>query len=103
MTLVFTDEAKVDLLHIGRWIARDNPVRAATFVDEITNRCAKLIEMPYAYPLVSRLEKSGLRRVVHGHYLILYRITTSSVEIVRVLHGARDLESTLFPSTRKKR
>jgi plasmid stabilization system protein ParE len=34
MKLVFTDEAKTDLLQIAEWIAQDNPVRAFTFVDE---------------------------------------------------------------------
>jgi toxin ParE1/3/4 len=42
MKLVFTDEAKADLLHIGESIAKDNPVRAFTFVDELEGRCARL-------------------------------------------------------------
>jgi ParE toxin of type II toxin-antitoxin system, parDE len=59
MKLIFTDEAKFDLDHIGDWIADHNPVRAVTFVDEITARCAKLTEMPHAYPLVARHGKRG--------------------------------------------
>jgi hypothetical protein len=39
--------------------------------------------------------------VVHGHYLIFYRITTDAVEIIHVLHGARDFESVLFPETKE--
>jgi plasmid stabilization system protein ParE len=35
MKLVFTDEAKADLLQIGEWIAEDNPARAFTFVNEL--------------------------------------------------------------------
>jgi toxin ParE1/3/4 len=102
MKLIFTDEAKFDLDHIGDWIADYNPVRPVTFADEITARCAKLTEMPHAYSLVARHGKRGLRRMVHGDYLILYRVTIDSVEIVRVLHGARDLESILSPATKKK-
>jgi toxin ParE1/3/4 len=98
MKLVFTDEAKFDLDDIGDRIADHNPVRAVAFVDELVARCAKLTGAPYAYPLVPRhgnSEISGIRRVVYGHYLIFYRITTDAVEIVRVLHGARDFESIL--------
>jgi toxin ParE1/3/4 len=56
MKLVFTDEAKSDLIQIGEWIAEDNPVRASSFVDEIEGRCARLIGMPRAYRLVPRHE-----------------------------------------------
>ena len=99
MRLVFTDEAKVDLLQIGEWIAERNPMRAATFVDELEDRCAKLAGMPHAYPLVPRHGNSGIRRVVHGHY----RITIDTIEIVHVLHGTRDYEPILFPGTTKSR
>ena len=76
MKLVFTDEAKADLLQIGDWIAEDNPVRAFMFVDEIEDRCAQLTGMPRAYPLVPRHENSGMRRAPHGDYLIFHRVTT---------------------------
>jgi toxin ParE1/3/4 len=33
----------------------------------------------------------GLRFLVAGSYLILYRTLDTGVEIVRVLHGARDV------------
>jgi toxin ParE1/3/4 len=97
MKLVFTDEAKADLLHIGESIAEDNPVRAFTFVDELEDRCARLTGMPRAYQLVPRHENSDVRRVPHGDYLIFYRVTADTVEILHVLHGARDYGPILFP------
>jgi plasmid stabilization system protein ParE len=33
--------------------------------------------------------------LVQGNYLVLYRITESFVDIVRVVHGARDLDNLL--------
>jgi toxin ParE1/3/4 len=102
MKLVFTDEAKADLLQIGEWIAEDNPPRALTFVDELETRCARLTAMPRAYPLVSRHENSGVRRVSHGNYLIFYRVTADAVEILHVLHGARDYEPIVFSDTTEK-
>jgi toxin ParE1/3/4 len=102
MKLVFTDEAKADLLQIGEWIAEDNPPRALTFVDELETCCARLTAMPRAYPLVPRHENSGVRRVPHGNYLIFYRVTADAVEILHVLHGARDYEPIVFPDTAEK-
>lgn len=97
MKLVLTDEARADLLQIGVWIAEDNPARALTFVDELEARCARLVAMPRAYPLVPRHEDSGVRRVPHGDYLIFYRIGIDTVEVLHVLHGAMDYEPLLFP------
>ncbi len=34
--------------------------------------------------------------LVEGSYLILYRIRADDVQIVRVLHGARDVDRQLF-------
>jgi toxin ParE1/3/4 len=104
MKLVFTDEANSTLMTSATGSLNHNPVRAVTFVDELVAHCAKLTETPHAYPLVPSRDSeiSGIRRAVHGHYLIFYRITTEAVEIVHVLHGARDFESILFPETKKK-
>jgi toxin ParE1/3/4 len=97
MKLVITDEAAADLREIGEWIAASNPRRALSFVDELKARCTRLIDMPLAYPLVPRHEASGLRRLPHGVYLIFYKVREDAVEIIHVLHGARDYETILFP------
>ncbi|WP_245268319.1 type II toxin-antitoxin system RelE/ParE family toxin [Mesorhizobium sp. WSM2561] len=52
--------------------------------------------MPERYPLLQRHRSSGVRRRVHGSYLIFYRITTDAVEIPHVLHGAMDFDAILF-------
>jgi toxin ParE1/3/4 len=40
---------------------------------------------------------SGLRSFSVGNYLVFYRIGPDGIELVRVLHGARDLNSLLKP------
>ena len=78
MKLILTDEAGADLVRIADWIARDNPGRAVTFVDEIEVRCAQIPSMPRMHPLLPGREASGFRRVVHGNYLIFYRVARPS-------------------------
>jgi toxin ParE1/3/4 len=56
-----------------------------------------LPESPRGFPLVPRYELRGLRRMVHGGYLIFYRVSTERVEVVHVLNGASDHEPVLFP------
>ena len=54
--------------------------------------------MPQAFPLVPRFEHTGIRRRVHGNYLIFYRIGPDAVDIIHIMHGAMDYERLLFAS-----
>jgi plasmid stabilization system protein ParE len=98
MIVVISLAAEADLEAIGDWIAQDSPQRALSFVQELRERCATLAELPRAFPLVPRYEHLGIRRRVYRSYLIFYRIEEQTVQIVRVLHGARDYETILFPT-----
>jgi toxin ParE1/3/4 len=98
MKVVLTEAAKADLIEIGEFIRPHNPARAVTFVDELLDRCDALAEVPLAYPLVPRYERHGIRRCVHRDYLIFYRVLEHRVEVIHILHGARDYEALLLPS-----
>jgi addiction module RelE/StbE family toxin len=98
MRVVITAAAKADLLAIRRYIGADNPTRALSFVEELLDRCLVLADTPRAYPLVPRYERFGIRRCVHGNYLIFYRLQTEQIEVIHVLQGARDIEALLFGS-----
>ena len=97
MEVFLTDAAVADLESIGDWIAADSPARAMAFVELLRGRCLQLGEMPLAFPVVPRFEKLNVRRRPVGDYLIFYRVIRSHVEILHVLHGARDYEQLLFP------
>lgn len=53
--------------------------------------------MPHSFPRLPQRPAVDLRRRVHGNYLIFYRVSGESVEILHVLHGAMDYERVLFP------
>lgn len=97
MTVDFTAAAEADLEAIADYIARDNPVRALSFVRELVERCLSLAEMPEAFPVVSRYQHHGIRRRVHGRYLIFYRAQGDRITILHILNGAMDVEALLFP------
>jgi len=94
-----TDAAVTDLEAIGDWIAADSPARAAAFIALLRERCLQLGDTPLAFPLVPRYERWEVRRRPVGDYLIFYRIHQTRVEILHVLHGARDYQSLLFTET----
>lgn len=39
---------------------------------------------------------SGIRRLVHGNYLVFYRVEEDAVTIIHVLDGAMNCEPLLF-------
>lgn len=92
MIVEFTAAAEADLEGIGDYIARDNPVR------ELARACFDLADMPEVWPLVPRYEHHGIRRRVHGRYLIFYRRVGDRITILHVLNGAMDVEAILFPN-----
>jgi toxin ParE1/3/4 len=90
--LLFSPRAAADLEEIADYIARDNPVRAASFVAELEATCRAVAASPEFYPTRADLA-SGLRMAVHGRYLVLYRDLPgeNTVRVERVLHSARNL------------
>lgn len=98
MIVQLTAEAERDLEQIGDYIAQDNPERAISFLRELRAKCLDLANTPRGFPLVPRYETQGVRRRVHGNYLIFYRVEPETVVVVHILHGATDYGAILFPS-----
>ena len=98
MIVELTAEAEADFEAIGDDIAQDNPVRALSFVRELSRSCLELADMPEAWPIIPRYEHQGVRRRVHGRYLIFYRVAEGRITILHVLNGAMDVEAILFPN-----
>jgi toxin ParE1/3/4 len=96
MKVVITEAAYADMLNIGRFIMNDSPIRAETFVSELFESCQKLENMPRIYPLLPGREDSGIRRKVHGNYLIFFRIGAGVIDVLHVLHGAQEFDRILF-------
>ena len=97
MQLLFTPMAAFDLEEIGDYIAKDNPVRAGSFVAELRAQCEKICLNPVGYQRRPELS-DDLRSCAHGSYVIFFESTTEQVTIVRILHGARDIPVVLNPS-----
>lgn len=83
-------QAEVDLDEIWFAIALNNPSAADRMLDRLAHRMAMLEDFPEMGPARPDLGE-GARALVEGNYLIIYRLVPGAVEIVRVMHGARDL------------
>jgi toxin ParE1/3/4 len=90
MRLKYTGPAKTDLRNITVWIAEANPARAQTFAGELRAACRNVLGFPESNQGLELSCKQIVRRKVYGNYLIFYRVTDQTVEILRILHGAQD-------------
>jgi toxin ParE1/3/4 len=67
-------------------------------VRELFRNCTELADMSEAWPIVPRYESHGVRRRVHGRYLIFFRVEADRIVVLHVLNGAMDIEAILFPN-----
>lgn len=82
--------AEADIMGIALYIGERNPAAALKWYDGIYRKFRQLGAMPGTGVARDEL-RDGLRLSAVGRYLILYREDVGGVEIVRVVHGARDL------------
>lgn len=72
-------------------IAEDNETYANKVVSQIIKNFPRLLSFPKIGKERNELFL-GLRSFPSGKYLILYQETDFGIEIVRVVHGSRDIE-----------
>jgi len=90
VTVRFSPAARADLLEIASYIAADNAVRAATFVDGLEEKCNALGRAPGIGTRRPELGK-GILALAAGRYLIFYREQDGHIRVERILHGSRDI------------
>jgi toxin ParE1/3/4 len=90
--LRITPRATLDLIEIWSYIADDSVENADIFVDQLNEAMQKLCHHPGMGRQREELAPR-LRSFPYQRYVIFYRADSNALEIVRVLHGARDVES----------
>ena len=85
-------QAAVDLEGIGDYIASHNPHAAVRFVDALERRWNLLTLHPFSGAPREDIAP-GIRHLVIGEYLTLYRVAGDAIEILRVLHGHRNIKA----------
>jgi toxin ParE1/3/4 len=90
-SLVIRPKALEDLVEVWAYIAEDSPRQADAFAAAIDREIRGLARRP----LIGRARPellTDLRSLPFGRYVIFYLPRKRGIEVVRVLHGARDLK-----------
>src|SRR4051812_34689668 len=82
-----------DLQNIEDFIAAESPLRAVAFIDRLIQSVHALEVAPQLGRIVPEFHRQELREVIFRGYRIVYLVEDSTVMILRVVHGARDLVS----------
>jgi toxin ParE1/3/4 len=93
--LIRSRQFDADLAGIWTYIAEHNREAADRLVRDIDRTLQQLAENP---ELGFQVETSGgtfMCKPVRRNYLIFYRATDARVDLLRILHGARNLDSLL--------
>ena len=90
MSFRLSSRALTDLRSIVDYISDFNPNAAHRLVNRLEDRWELLTTQPRSGVLRTDLG-TGLRQVVVGEYISIYRVEVNDVEIIRVLHGRRDI------------
>jgi plasmid stabilization system protein ParE len=62
-------------------------------VERLTRRSEQIANFPFSGRLVPEFETEQLREVIEGSYRIIYYIKPEQIDVIAVLHAARNIEN----------
>lgn len=92
--------ARRDIVAIADYLDEINQALSERFLEAVEQTCARLDNMPglgAPYPLVNPRLQYLRHHPIRGfpNYIVFYLPTDNGIEVVRVLHGARDIDTLL--------
>lgn len=88
---IFAPTAEADLTGIYDFVATDNRAAAGALIERFERQAQTLANSPGIGRARPEL-RPDLRSFPVGRYVLLYRPSEGGIEVVRVLHGMRDLD-----------
>jgi plasmid stabilization system protein ParE len=95
-----TRAAERDVVGIYEYIERSSPAGAVEWFAEIERQAQALARFPKRCPVVPEAADIGVeyRHLIWGQYRTVFRIEGDTVYVVRVIHGARLLDTATLDS-----
>ncbi len=91
MRVHWTNNAIEHLVNIYEHIALNSPTYAKRMMDRITRRSEQIANQPLSGRKVPEYEAEDIRELIEKPYRIIYRIKSDQIDVLAVIHGARQL------------
>jgi plasmid stabilization system protein ParE len=91
MKVHWTDTAEGHLDAVYAHIAQDSPEYARHMVDRLTRRSQQIADFPFSGRRVPEYDIEQIREVIEGSFRIIYHIKSDQIDVLAVIHGARDV------------
>ena len=85
-------QAEADILEIWGYIAEDSVVEADRWVDRLDEKFSLWASQPMMGRGRDELAP-GIRSLVFGRYVVFFEPLPDGIDVVRVLHGSRDIDA----------
>jgi toxin ParE1/3/4 len=98
-TIVITKSAAIDLLAIYNYVAEESNSKALKIIQKLESRISKLVTFPEQERVAPELENFNIliyREIVEYPWRIFYKIELSTVLIIAILDGRRNIEDLLM-------
>jgi addiction module RelE/StbE family toxin len=89
--VLWTENALKHLLDIYEYISQNSPTYATRMVDRLTRRSEQIANFPMSGREVPEYEAKDIREVIEKPYRIIYRVNPDQIDILAVVHAARQL------------
>jgi toxin ParE1/3/4 len=89
--VLWTASALAQLQAIHDYIAQTSPDYAVRIIDRLTRRSIQIANYPDSGRMVPEYGRKELREIIEGRYRIIYLVSVAEVQVLTVIHGAREL------------
>lgn len=89
----WSPRSRRELLEIGRFIGRDDPVAARRWVERLRERARTAAAVPLAGRKTPEFDREDIREVLVRTYRIIYRVREGEIHVLTVIEGRRLLGS----------
>lgn len=88
--VAWTPAALDDLEAAVAFLARHSPSYAATLAQSVLQKASTLDDLSARGRIVPELSDESIRELLVHRYRLIYRIESTQIIVLAVLHGARD-------------
>ncbi|MCK4605163.1 MAG: type II toxin-antitoxin system RelE/ParE family toxin [Deltaproteobacteria bacterium] len=92
MRVHWTKNAIKHLADIHTYISENSHIYATRMVDRLTKHSEQIAAFPRSGRMVPEFQAEDIREVIERPYRIIYRIKPEQIDVLAVIHGARQID-----------